>query len=279
VGADKPVKKFPSQLMPGAKARATDSTPVEWDVGKAKSMSTEARQVRIAYTVYRNILQQQNDPGCSDYLPGRSLSGDPKGLSIEDKVPSNAWEDLLDRYKSMQIPGGLSLDRYIRTLFWLLRGRGIAIPTPRQVLSAEYMALFFEFWRDKEKLISLDFTSQVRRLRTDIAANASGMDMSYTEAVYRTIVDKSKSYTALFRYAVARNTISSVSTIDLRVGDTKYIELIDKLARKYQILASLEYTLFPDLIERVWGGVLPENFRADAEDSLNSVISRFASQL
>lgn len=275
------MSKFSPQLVPGAKAIASvepiEESSTSGSPRMPPRMSAEARAVKIAYTVYRNVYQQQMEPGTADYVPAQSLSGAAKGLSIEDKIPSNTWVDLVDKYACMSMPRDLSVDKYVCLLFWLLRGRGIAIPTPRQLFSESYVGLVMEFWKDKEKLISLDFTSQVKRLQNDIIIGTNGEGISYVHSVYRTIVDKSKSYTALFRYAVARGTISSVSSSALRVGDTKYIELIDKLARKYQILASLEYTLFPDLIEKVWGKVLPTNFRADAEADLASVIRRFAS--
>jgi len=278
MGANRPVKQFPVQVSIPSNASPCSVSSEDIDnIGGCK-LSGEAAEFRRIYTAFRNVLHMQLDADAPVYMPKRSLSGDTTGLSLEDSTPLNVWQKVCDEYKRLEMPSDLDLSTYVRVLFWLLQCRSYSIPQPGQVLRSNYLELVYYFWKSRESSLSKEFMSFSKKLSTDLVVMTAGYNYSQVESVYKILVDRTNGFTPLFRYTVSRNTIGSVSLSQLRPGDTKYVELIDRQAKKHQILASLEYTLFPLLFDKVWGDIIPKGFADDAWCITRQVINRFVSQ-
>ena len=272
------MKQFPVQVSIPSNAIPCPVPSDDVEGLSGCKLSQEATELRRLYTAFRNVLQMQLDASAPVYMPKKSLSGDASGLSIEDRVPTNVWQKVCDEYKRIEMHSDLPLGTYVRVLFWLLQCRSYNIPPPGQILSSTYLELVYYFWKSRESTVSKEFMSFSKKLSTDLTVMMAGFGYSQVESVYKILVDRTNGFTPLFRYTVARNTIGSISSAQLRPGDTKYVELIDREAKRHQILASLEYTLFPSLFDKVWGDIIPKGFADDACCTTRQVINRFNSQ-
>jgi len=49
---------------------------------------------------------------------------------------------------------------------------------------------------------------------------------------------------------------------------------LERLAKQFELLAAMDYTLFPDDYDSVWGSVIPSNFRVVACSLLDNAIEQ-----
>jgi hypothetical protein len=269
-------KFFSAQPTIPSNAKATwDFLRPEGSLQAEGVNGAEISKFKSTYVMERNVLQRLLNPEADkDYRPSSRLSGDTTGLSIEDTVPINAWESSYVELRKL-LPADLSPTQYVRVVFWLLRAKTLTVPDPKQLKNVQYLTAVLDFWNNRDSLLEVNFCVQCRRMSTDMTVFTRGYGWSRLRSIYRVLSDAQNGLTTLFRYSLARTTIGSVRVQDMEVGDTKYIRLIDKHASSNQILASLDYSVFPEVYDRVWAGTLPESIRGDSERAVAAAVRRF----
>jgi hypothetical protein len=234
--------------------------------------------LRSVYTMERNVWQVVCEGESSrKYVPGKKWEGEPASNSIEDKPSNVTWSTINRRLQSF-LPDHITPTAYTRQLFWALRyRRDMPPPSPAQLYSSSYLEVGLKAEAHAARLIKLYYISQVSSLKAGTVVRHLGEGSSELRALYQTLLARDNGYTPLFVHSMAATTTNSVRASDLRVGDTKYVELLDKLAERTKIAAVLEYTVFPSYYNATWGSVLAPGLLKAADGLLSKIVSSFVS--
>jgi hypothetical protein len=234
--------------------------------------------LRAVYTMEQNVWKivcEGESAAC--YVPSKRWDGKLASRSVEDKPSNVTWSTIRQRLSDL-LPSGTSPVDYVRHLFWSLRARrDLPPPSPVQLYAASYIEAGMLAKKHADKLIRVSFISQVKSLRAGTLIRHRGQGMSEVRSLHQTLICRDNGYTPLFVYSMAHTTTNSVRASDLRVGDTKYIELLDRLAQRTKIAAVLEYTVFPECYDATWGEVLAPGLSVSASTLLSDIVSSFAS--
>lgn len=233
--------------------------------------------LRAVFTMERNVWQVVCEGGsAANYVPGKKWDGIPVSNSIEDKPSNVTWQTINSRLLDL-LPADITPAAYVRLLFWALRGRrDMPPPSPVQLYAAKYVEIALSAKKHACRLIKISFISQVTSLRSGTIIRHRGQGLSELRSLYQTLISRDNGYTPLFVHVMASTTTNSMRATDLKVGDTKYVELLDKLSDRTKIAAALEYTVFPEHYDTTWGAVLSPGLSATAGELVSKIVASFA---
>lgn len=245
----------------GAGSRAADRTaPGE--------LAPEVQEFKNIYVHERRLLDRfRQGSSVQPYQPAASLDGKSRFDTPEERVGVNQWKVCWDRLDKAQ--NQISPSQYVRVLFRILRGTSLAVPTLLQLATAPTLELVREYLKDNEMDFRQQFVAETQRARSSIVISQKGSGYSLALSVYYAIVDPRLELSPLFKYCLAATTSEHLHRAGI---PDSHCEKLDKLAKQFEFLAAMDYTVFPDLYDRVWGKVIPAGFRVAAASLLRTAL-------
>jgi hypothetical protein len=205
------------------------------------------------YVAERRLLLQMQKGDTATYFPAKSLEGSP--ATLEDKAKPNQWVKAYNDINALKI--AKTPVHYVRILFRLLRVSSLSIPTVQQLTSGANVELIQEHLLNIVAFIQIEYLAAVRRTKLSVSVNAKTEPIH--NAVLRSMLDERLQLTPLFKYCLLHNTSLNPNLSD---QDRKKLE---EVRDRFEEVAALEYTVFPDTYDSVWGKAIPDHFRSSAQ--------------
>ena len=231
--------------------------------------SSAVQRFKSVYVHERRVLSRYRDGAGNPYEPSPKLDGVSRYDSPEEPACRNEWEVAYAKLKKMS--PDIDPCRYVRILFWILRGTSLSIPTVQQLATPNAVDMVSKTVENATDEIRLQFLAASQRAKSAIVINQRGSGYPLSLAVYYAIVDSRLELPPLYKYCTA---ITTSGMIRSRNRQDPHCEKLDRLAKQYEFLASMDYTLFPEAYDAVWGDVIPGEFRAAAASRLEAALSR-----
>lgn len=258
--------KFSETPRPSIKSRVRPASDRD-------GLTADVRIFKATYIHERRVLEtSRGEPRL--YVPAKSLDGIAKSNSIEDKKPKNAWIETYNKLVSQQLLKELKLkpETYVRILFQFLQGTSVATPTLQRLASSDMQVIVADGMADRKPRMQGLLFAQGGRCKSDIIVNTRGYGYSLALSVYYAILDDRLGLSSLFCYCIAKSTAADLprnTEANCRDG-----ERLEQLAIRLELPAAMEYTLFPDMYDEIWGDVIPEAFKRRAVELLRVELDR-----
>lgn len=215
------------------------------------------------YVAERRLLLFLREGSSSTYHPAKSWNGSPG--TLEDKAKPNLWNKAYESIQQLNVTQ--TPEHYVRIMFRLLRGRAIPIPTLAQLTSTVYFELVCDYLKDLEWNLRTEYISALKRTTTNISLNIKNKDDSAT-AVMRAVFDDRLQLSPFFKYCLLHNTVETTT-----VTEEQKVKLLE-LAARFEELAALEYTVFPQLYDSIWVQVIPPEFKKTAAEQVAKIMQQ-----
>ena len=221
----------------------------------------DVQKFKNTYVFERSMLQRfREGADTSDYKPSPSLDGKSRWSTAEEKASTvSAWEKAYTKLKRAQ--SFTDPCKFVRILFHILRGSSIPVPTIAQVSTPNMLELIAEFLQDKGLGLREQFVMESQRAESSIRINQKGAGHPLSLAVYYAIIDTRLGLSPLFRYCLATETAKKLKVSG---DESENCKRLERLAKQFELLAAMDYTLFPDDYDAVWGSAIPSDFRVVA---------------
>lgn len=232
-------------------------------------LPVEVQRFKATYVLERRVLQRfREGADAPPYTPSPTLNGRSRWDTAEERTSSvSAWEKAYRKLERSPYP--VDPCRAVRILFYILRGSSIAIPTVAQLATPNMLELVREYIQDKGWSIREQFVLESKRAESAIRINQRGAGHALGLSVYYALVDSRLGLSPLFRYCLAMETAKKLK---LSGYDGEDCNRLEKVAKQSELLAAMDYTLFPDDYDVVWGSVIPSNFRVVACSLLDEAL-------
>jgi hypothetical protein len=235
-------------------------------------LPTAVQKFKNTYVFERRILQRfrATEQNAADYIPAASLDGKSRWDTPEEKTKvASAWETTYRKLSKSQDLADPC--KYVRIIFYILRGSSVAIPTVIQLATPKMLELAAEFLQDRRLEIRQMFVSENQRAQASICINQKGAGYPLGLSVYFAIVDSRLGLSPLFRYCLA---IETVRQLEEEGVENENCEKLKNLANQFKLFAAMDYTLFPDHYDEIWGSVIPSDFRVAACSLLDAALEQ-----
>lgn len=252
-------RRFRRPPTVGRSARAPAKAP------KGELTADELR-FKQTYIFERSFLEQFR--GGKEYRPSPSYDGKSKWDTPEEKPIQNVWAVMYGKLLGVT---NKDPSTFVRILFKILRGSSISIPTLRQLASPKMLLLVEEYLQQHVRDIREQFAAEGQRAKTAITIGQRGTGYPMALAVYYAIVDDRNGLSSLFKYCLAVETAAACRAKD---RDDPHCAKLDRLAKEWEFYAAMEYSLFPEDYDEVWGSTIPSSFRVAAESLIRTVVSQ-----
>jgi len=251
-------RKFGQQMRIGANARPANRKRVG-------ELSAEVQTFKNTYVQERRLLERfRTGPTTQPYRPASSLDGKSRFNTPEEKDGENQWEVTYDKLVKAQ---DNTPTQFVRILFKVLRGSALAVPTLLQLASPSMLELVANYTTKLKYSLREEFVAESQRAKSSITISQKGVGHPLSLAVYYAIVDSRLELSALFKYCLA--TMTSRQIRQLGEKDS-HCEKLEVLAKQFEFMAAMDYTLFPDLYDSIWGAMIPSGFRVAASSLLET---------
>ena len=254
-------RRFSKQPKIGAESRAPTKTirgQLPHDVQKLKN----------TYVFERRVLEQFRSGIKATYKPSPALDGKSSFDTPEEKSKLvSAWEQA---YRKLSKSQDSEPPQYVRILFYILRGSSVSIPTVSQLASPNMLEMVNDFLPNRVLTTRQQFVAESQRAQSAIRLNQKGAGYPLGLSVYYAIVDSRLGLSPLFRYCLAAETTKQLRA---RKVEGEHCEKLDRLAKQFELFAAMDYTLFPDTYDEVWGSVIPLPLRVAAYDLLEAALA------
>jgi len=226
------------------------------------------QEFKDTYVYERRVLERfRLGPG-KKYKPSPRLDGKSRWDTPEEtRALKNQWD--ISYKKLTKVQEYTNPTHYVRILFRILRGSAFSIPTLNQLATGKMMELVGVYLEEHLLYVRQDFVAESERAQSAITVNHRGSGFTIPLAVYYTIVDDRLELSPLFKYCLA---VSTVKQIKAEGANDEYCERLTNLAKRYELLAAMDYTLFPEDYDYVWGSVIPESFRVAACNLIKAAV-------
>jgi hypothetical protein len=228
------------------------------------------QKFKATYVFERCMLERFRGDKDGPYRPAPSLDGKSRWDTPEEKTSIvSVWETSYRKLERAQ--DFVDPTKYVRILFYMLRGSAVATPTVAQVATPKILEMVGELLQDRRLDIRQQFVSESQRAQSSICINQKGAGYPLGLSVYYAIVDTRLGLSPLFSYCLAVETATR-----LRVSgvESENCEKLDRLAKQFELYAAMDYTLFPEDYNEVWGSVIPSNFRVAACTLLEAAVGQ-----
>ena len=216
------------------------------------------------YVFERSFLQQYR--GGDKYLPSPSYDGKSRWDTPEEKPAPNGW---IKSYKEVESKAGMPPSMYVRILFKVLRGSSVYTPTPAQLVSPAMLKLVQRYVTGVLRHLREQFVAEAQRAQTAITIQERGAGHRRPLAVYYALTDNRVGLSPLFKYCMAYETARACVKCD-----AKDVERLNRVASKWKFDAAMDYSLFPDKYDEVWGSTIPESFRVAVSGLIDAAIEQ-----
>jgi hypothetical protein len=233
----------------------------------ADALPPEVEQFKQTYIMERRVLERFRNPEAAPYQPAASLDGKSRFDSPEERKGENQW--LLAYKKIRQIQSKTTPTFFVRILFKILRGSSLAVPTVKQLACPTMSALVLECLDAVPVDLRAQFISETQRATSAIRLHQKAGSSSFPLAVYYAIVDSRLELSPLFKYCLA---IATVEKIQKNNDESVHCVKLEKLAKQYEFLALLDYTLFQDSYNEIWKDAIPERLRIAAKSFMATAL-------
>lgn len=252
-------RRFSRPPKVGSSARAPTKAP-------QGELCPAELQFKQTYVFERSFLEQFR--GGKKYRPSPSYDGKSKWDTPEEKPLQNAWAATWDKVRKKS---GRDPVAYVRILFKILRGSSIAIPTLTQLAAPKMLLLVEEYLQDRVRDVREQFVAEGQRAKIAITIGQRGAGYPMALAVYYAITDERNGLSPLFKYCLAVGTAKTCWSTD---QDDPHCAKLDRLAGEWEFYAAMDYSLFPDDYDEVWGSTIPASFRVAAENLINAAVTQ-----
>ncbi len=250
-------RRFSKPPTIGESSRAADKVP-EGDLTLAELM------FKKTYVFERSFLQQFR--GGEEYKPSPTYDGKSRWDTPEEKPKVNGWAIA---YRKVESSAGMPPSTYVRILFKVLRGSSVYTPTPTQLTSPQMLSLVHDYIPTILRNLREQFVAEAQRAKTAITIQERGAGHRRPLAVYYALTDNRVGLSPLFKYCMAFKTADACPACEK--GD---VERLFRLAKSWKFDAAMDYSLFPDKYDEVWGDTIPEPFRVAVTDLIDSAIEK-----
>lgn len=250
-------RRFSRPPSIGGSSRAP-TKPVAGELSLAELM------FKKTYVFERSFLQQFR--GGEAYKPSARYDGKSRFDTPEEKPTSNGW---VKAYKQIEAKAGMPPSMYVRILFKVLRGSSVFTPTPAQLTSPQMLELVHNFIPGVLRNLREQFVAEAQRAKTAITIQERGAGHRRPLAVYYALTDNRVGLSPLFKYCMAFKTADACPVCE--EGDA---ERLIRLANNWKFDAAMDYSLFPDKYDEVWGDTIPKSFRVAVTDLIDSAIQQ-----
>lgn len=228
------------------------------------------QQFKTTYIHERRFLERFRTGETSrPYRPSPSLDGQSQFDTPEETAKVNQWQSVYDEL--IKRCPQMSPTQYVRLVFKILRGSSLAIPNVAQLNTRDLYLLVTDLLKNNELEIREQFVMESQRARASIVVNQKGVGHSLALSVYYAIVDSRLELSPLFKYCLA---VTTANHIRQGGGEDSHCEKLDRLAKRFEFMAAMDYTLFPDLYDAVWGKAIPPGFRVAANSMLANALEQ-----
>jgi len=194
------------------------------------------------------------------YNPSPSLDGRSKWDTPEERRNTvSAWEKAYRKLESGQ--NYTDPIQFVRILFKILRGSSVAVPTVAQLATTNMLKLVGEFLPDYVLDLRQQFVAESQRAKAEIRLNRKGAGYPLGLSVYYALVDSKVGLSPLYKYCLATETAKILKS---GKNDDEDCQRLLRLAKQFKLLAAMDYTLFPDAYDEIWGAAIPSQFRTEA---------------
>ena len=247
--------KFSRPPIPGANSRAAAGNEVT-------GLTTEVQLFKDTYVQERQVLDRfRQGEFAVSYQPSSSLDGKSKFDTPEERKTTNQWQAM---YKKIEQMNQLNPIHYVRVLFYILRGSALTVPSLGQLAAPNTMELVIDFLKKAENDLRCQFIAESQRIKTAIVIFKKGNGYPLSLSVYYALIDPRLELSPLFKYCIATSTCESLLKTD------PHIEKLNKIAKQFEFLAAMDYTLFPQLYTAVLGKLVPLDFRVAAAEIVSA---------
>lgn len=247
--------KFSRSPVPGSNSRAPSHS-------RGTGLPVEIQLFKDTYVQERQVLDRfRQGEFAAVYRPSSSWDGESKFDTPEEKKKVNQWQAM---YRKIEQMSHLNPVHYVRVLFYILRGSALTVPSLTQLAAPQTMEIVLDFLKKAEDDLRRQFISESQRIKTAIVVFQKGNGYPLSLSVYYALNDPQLELSPLFKYCVATSTCESLLKTD------PHIEKLNKVAKRFEFLAAMDYTLFPQLYNAVLGKIVPESFRVVAADLVSA---------
>jgi len=247
--------KFSRSPMPGLNSRASSEN-------EATGLTTEIQLFKDTYIQERQVLDRFRKGEFSvAYQPASSLDGESKFNTPEERKTTNQWQAM---YKKLEQMKQLNPIHYVRVLFYILRGSALTVPSLGQLAAPNTVELVLDFLKKAEDDVRRQFIAESQRTKTAIVILQKGNGYSLSLSIYYALIDSRLELSPLFKYCVATSTCKGLLNTD------PHMEKLNKVAKQFEFLAAMDYTLFPQLYTAVLGELVPASFCVAAAEIVSA---------
>lgn len=258
-----PRRRFSRPPQVGAGSRAPSKTV------KGK-LPPQVEMFKKTYIFERRVLERSRSGKEVTYNPSPSLDGKSRWDTPEERRSIvSAWEKAYRKLEAAQ--DYTDPTRYVRILFRILRGSAVTIPTVAQLASPKMLELVGEFLQDYVLDLRQQFVAESQRAESTIRLNQKGAGYPLGLSVYYALVDPKVGLSPLFKFCLATETANILKSKNV---ESENCERLLRLAKQFELLAAMDYTIFPDAYDEVWGDSLPSQFRVAACSLLETAIKQ-----
>jgi hypothetical protein len=235
----------------------------------ADSLPPEVEEFKQTYITERRLLERFRNPEATPYTPAASLDGKSMFDSPEERSKENQW--LLAYKKLCKLQDVTAPTFFVRVLFKVLRSSSLAVPTVQQLASPGMVDLVVECVKALPVELRAQFISETQRATSAIRLHQKLGSSSFPLAVYYAIVDFRLGLSPLFKYCLA---VTTVEKVQKNNDDSVHCGKLENLAKQYEFLALLDYTLFQDSYNEIWQDAIPERLRVAAKSFMATALGQ-----
>lgn len=232
-------------------------------------LSPEIQEFKNTYILERRVLERFRSGDVTPYQPAPSLDGKSKFDSPEERTGQNQW--VLAYRKLSQVQKDVSPTRFVRLLFKILRGSSLAIPTIKQLATPGTLELVADCLRGVQIEVRAQLVSEAQRAKSAITLHQKAGSSPLALAVYYAVVDSRLELSPLFKYCLA---VTTVEQIRKHNDDNSHCDKLENLAKQYEFMAVMDYTLFADLYDEVWRDAIPDGLRVAAKSFMAAAVEQ-----
>ena len=156
-------------------------------------------------------------------------------------------------------------EHYLRVLFHILRGSSLYVPTVKQLSAPATAKMVLGHETKKTDNVSQQLRSETQRAKMEVKILTAGSGYSTDVAVYYTLASRRVGLSPLYKYCLASETVRILST---EGQNCENIERLEEFVERNAFLAAMDYMVFPDVYDDIWGDLIPKGFRKYASELL-----------
>ena len=227
-----------------------------------------ARQIKAAYTLERRLWEERiGKTKRSNYTPHPKYEGKEVRATIEDRkqASKNVWLSVVQTL----LPASIHPVVYVRVIVRALEGGSQAPPFPNNLVDEKWLKFFHRQSSEIAGNIDADLNRQCEYSKNALLRYQQVLGYDLKSAMYYLLSDGTAPLSALYRYCLA---ISMLRAPNVSLVDD--VSLFQRVAKRLEESAVLQYTCFPGEYDSRWNDFIPAKFSQDARRIYSGMLSR-----